>query len=68
MQLRAAGEELTQFLMSVLTPKSAHQSYVATRLAENPTAFYSMLFTVFNICLLKTKETKTSLHHVCCKP
>ena len=44
MQLRAAGEELTQFLMRVLTPESAHQSYVATRLAENPTAFYSMLF------------------------
>ena len=26
MQLRAAGEELTQFLMRVLTPESAHQS------------------------------------------
>ena len=61
MQLIAAGEELTQFLMRVLTPERAHQSYVATRLAENPTAFYSMLFTVFNICLLKTKETTTSL-------
>lgn len=58
MQLIAAGEELTQFLMRVLTPERTHQSYVATRLAENPTAFYSMLFTVFNICLLKTKETK----------
>ena len=57
-QLRAAGEELTQFLMLVLTPESVDQSHVATRLAENPTAFYSMLFTVFNICLLKTKETK----------
>lgn len=31
MQLRAAGKELTRFLMRVLTPKSAHQSYVATR-------------------------------------
>ena len=68
MQLRAAGEELTQFLIRVLTPESAHQSYVATRLVENPTAFYSMLFTVFDICLLKTKETITSVHHVCCKP
>ena len=29
MQLIAAGEELTQFLMRVLTPERAHQSYVS---------------------------------------